>query len=96
MTWSSVKEQSLLIELLLINQDNNGTGADLPSTPAMLAIRMLRQWFPDLLIAADVCLCPYTCHGHCGMYWVVSYYLTALVGQSIKMLKLRSQKCAAA
>lgn len=30
---------------------------------------MLRQWFPDLLIAADVCLCPYTCHGHCGILY---------------------------
>ncbi len=23
--------------------------------------------FPDLLIACDVCLCPYTDHGHCGI-----------------------------
>jgi len=52
-----------------IPKDNNGTGADLPNTPTMMAIRMLRQWFPDLLIAADVCLCPYTCHGHCGVLY---------------------------
>ncbi|KAL3870904.1 hypothetical protein ACJMK2_038969 [Sinanodonta woodiana] len=50
-----------------IPKDNRGTGADLPNSPAMLAIRMLRQWFPNLLIASDVCLCPYTCHGHCGI-----------------------------
>lgn len=50
-----------------IKKDNNGTGADVPNTPALMAIRMLRQWFPQLLIAADVCLCPYTCHGHCGV-----------------------------
>jgi len=63
----------------------------------MLAIRMLRQWFPDLLIAADVCLCPYTCHGHCGMYWVVSYNLAALVGQSKQAAKAKvvSQSAAA-
>ena len=24
--------------------------------------------FPDLLIACDVCLCPYTDHGHCGIF----------------------------
>ncbi|XP_052789582.1 delta-aminolevulinic acid dehydratase-like [Mya arenaria] len=52
-----------------ISKDNNGTGADLPTTPTMMAIKMLRQWFPDLLIAADVCLCPYTCHGHCGILY---------------------------
>lgn len=27
----------------------------------------LRKWFPDLVIACDVCLCPYTSHGHCGI-----------------------------
>ena len=32
-----------------------------------MAIRKLREWFPDLLVACDVCLCPYTCHGHCGV-----------------------------
>lgn len=52
-----------------IPKDNNGTGADLPKTPTVMAIRMLRQWFPNLLIAADVCLCPYTCHGHCGILY---------------------------
>ncbi|KAL4219157.1 hypothetical protein ACF0H5_021739 [Mactra antiquata] len=52
-----------------IPKDNNGTAADLPTTPTMMAIRMLRQWFPSLLIAADVCLCPYTCHGHCGVLY---------------------------
>lgn len=28
---------------------------------------MIRDWFPDLVIACDVCLCPYTNHGHCGI-----------------------------
>lgn len=28
----------------------------------------LREWFPNLLIACDVCLCPYTDHGHCGIF----------------------------
>ena len=25
------------------------------------------ELFPDLLVACDVCLCPYTDHGHCGI-----------------------------
>lgn len=33
----------------------------------MKALPCLRKWFPDLLIACDVCLCPYTDHGHCGI-----------------------------
>ena len=34
--------------------------------PAILAVQKLRQVFPELLLACDVCLCPYTDHGHCG------------------------------
>lgn len=32
------------------------------------ALPLLRQWFPDIVIACDVCLCPYTDHGHCGIF----------------------------
>ncbi len=31
------------------------------------AIRALRKEIPDLYIIADVCLCEYTSHGHCGV-----------------------------
>ena len=31
------------------------------------AIRALKQEVPDLLVWADVCLCEYTSHGHCGV-----------------------------
>lgn len=31
-----------------------------------MAIQALRKLFPSLYIAADVCLCEYTSHGHCG------------------------------
>jgi len=31
------------------------------------AIRKIRTLFPELYIAADVCLCEYTSHGHCGL-----------------------------
>uniref|UniRef100_Q7M315 porphobilinogen synthase (Fragments) n=1 Tax=Bos taurus TaxID=9913 RepID=Q7M315_BOVIN len=34
-------------------------------SPAIEAIRLLRKNFPSLLVACDVCLCPYTSHGHC-------------------------------
>lgn len=27
----------------------------------------LREWFPELTIACDVCLCPYSKSGHCGI-----------------------------
>lgn len=51
----------------LIPQDSRGTPADAPDNPAILAVKKIRELFPDLLVACDVCLCPYTDHGHCGI-----------------------------
>ncbi|KAG9012717.1 Aminolevulinate dehydratase [Tulasnella sp. JGI-2019a] len=48
-------------------KDARGTPADDVSGPVILAIKKLRLLFPDLYIAADVCLCEYTSHGHCGV-----------------------------
>lgn len=48
-------------------KDSLGTYADHDANPVVLALPKLRKWFPDLLIACDVCLCPYTNHGHCGI-----------------------------
>ncbi|KAG6833561.1 Aminolevulinate dehydratase [Tephrocybe sp. NHM501043] len=47
-------------------KDARGTPADDPQGPVILAIKRLRSLYPDLYIAADVCLCEYTDHGHCG------------------------------
>jgi porphobilinogen synthase len=49
-------------------KDENGTNADSQKNPVIRALPILRQKFPDLLIACDVCLCPYTTSGHCGIY----------------------------
>jgi porphobilinogen synthase len=48
-------------------KDALGTAADDPRGPVMASIRLLRQRFPQLYIVADVCLCEYTSHGHCGI-----------------------------
>ncbi len=31
------------------------------------AIREIKEHLPDLAVITDVCLCEYTCHGHCGV-----------------------------
>jgi len=51
---------------LHMTKDSRGSPADDPSTPVILATRLIRKEFPDLIIACDVCLCEYTDHGHCG------------------------------
>ncbi|KAK7083162.1 hypothetical protein SK128_005161 [Halocaridina rubra] len=48
-------------------KDDRGSSADAPDTPVIQAVKILREKFPDLLVACDVCLCAYTSHGHCGI-----------------------------
>lgn len=48
-------------------KDALGTAADDPEGPVIQTIRLLRSKFPSLFIVADVCLCEYTSHGHCGI-----------------------------
>lgn len=48
-------------------KDAVGSGAADPEGPVPLAIRAIKSAVPDLLVWADVCLCEYTDHGHCGL-----------------------------
>ncbi|TLY16615.1 MAG: porphobilinogen synthase, partial [Thaumarchaeota archaeon] len=44
-----------------------GTQAYSPSGVVPKAIHEVKKRFPDLVVMADVCLCEYTSHGHCGV-----------------------------
>ena len=48
-------------------KDERGSGAADPLGPVPDALRRIRQAAPDLVLVADVCLCEYTSHGHCGV-----------------------------
>ena len=48
-------------------KDSHGSQADAVSTPVIQVLPLLRERFPGLLLVVDVCLCPYTDHGHCGI-----------------------------
>lgn len=48
-------------------KDALGTAADDPEGPVIKGIQLIRRHFPQLFIVADVCLCEYTSHGHCGI-----------------------------
>ncbi|MEP7189220.1 MAG: porphobilinogen synthase, partial [Roseiflexaceae bacterium] len=49
------------------HKDANGSAAWDPEGPVPSAIRAIKQRAPDLAVIADVCLCEYTDHGHCGV-----------------------------
>ncbi len=56
--------------LFAVTDDKDGAGStgEDPEAPAHRAIRALRSKFgEDLTVIADVCLCTYTDHGHCGL-----------------------------
>jgi porphobilinogen synthase len=48
-------------------KDAEGTGAWDPEGSVPRAIRAIKARAPELLVIADVCLCEYTAHGHCGL-----------------------------
>ena len=49
-------------------KDATGTRVWDESGPVPRAIRAIRRRQPELAIIADVCLCEYTSHGHCGVF----------------------------
>jgi porphobilinogen synthase len=48
-------------------KDDTGRGAADPQGPVPETLRLLRQAELPLVLIADVCLCEYTRHGHCGV-----------------------------
>jgi porphobilinogen synthase len=49
------------------HKDEMGSGAYHPQGIVQQALRLGKEHFPELLFIADVCLCEYTSHGHCGL-----------------------------
>ena len=48
-------------------KDATGTSGWDPEGPVPAGLRAIRKAAPDLVTMADVCLCEYTDHGHCGV-----------------------------
>jgi porphobilinogen synthase len=48
-------------------KDEDGSGAWDDEGIVQLATRAIKEAHPELLVIADLCLCEYTSHGHCGV-----------------------------
>ena len=48
-------------------KDEVGSQAYHPDGITQRAIRYIKKNYPELIVIADVCLCEYTSHGHCGL-----------------------------
>ena len=57
---------SLLLFGIPDKKDAQGTSAWDPNGPVCTALKAIKDAVPELVLIADVCLCEYTDHGHCG------------------------------
>jgi len=63
---ASVGVPAVILFGLPAEKDPEGSGAHDAQGPVPSALRALRREVPGLTLWADVCLCEYTDHGHCG------------------------------
>jgi porphobilinogen synthase len=58
--------RSLILFGIPDKKDAEGTSAWDPNGPVCTAFKALKDALPEMVLVADVCLCEYTDHGHCG------------------------------
>ena len=59
----------LLFSVSSLPKDEVGSGSIADENPVYEAIRQIKKTFGDkLLVAVDICICPYTSSGHCGVF----------------------------
>lgn len=58
---------AILIFGIPSHKDEKGSGAYDPEGITQRAIRYIKGKEPSLIVIADICLCEYTSHGHCGL-----------------------------
>lgn len=49
------------------HKDETGSGAYDPDGIVQRALRHTKEYYPELYCIADLCMCEYTSHGHCGI-----------------------------
>lgn len=49
------------------HKDETGSEAYNKDGVVQQAIRHIKSLYPEFIVAADICLCEYTSHGHCGL-----------------------------
>ena len=74
------------------HKDEVGSEAYNPEGIVQRAISMTKEYFPDLIVAADICLCEYTSHGHCG----VIHHGRIVNDETLELLSQAAVTCAAA
>ena len=58
---------SVLLFGIPSHKDDFGSEAYNDNGIAQKAIRFIKKNYPEIIVIADICLCEYTSHGHCGL-----------------------------
>lgn len=66
-TIASLGIQAILLFGLPLHKDDHGNTSIDDDGIIQRAIRLIKTTHPQLTVIADVCLCEYTTHGHCGI-----------------------------
>lgn len=64
---AAAKIPAIIIFGIPSHKDEKGSEAYNQNGVTQRAIRHIKSKYPSLLVIADVCLCEYTSHGHCGV-----------------------------
>ncbi len=59
--------EAVLLFGIPVKKDECGSEAYNDNGVTQRAVRRIKEKYPQLLVIADVCLCEYTSHGHCGI-----------------------------
>lgn len=74
------------------HKDAVGSEAYNPEGIVQRAIRMTKESYPEIICIADICLCEYTDHGHCGLIREGK----VLNDETLELLSKAAVSCAAA
>jgi len=77
-------------------KDAEGSGASDPAGVVPRAIAAIKEAVPDLAVLADICLCEYTDHGHCGLLGEVAGRTTVDNDATLPRLAAAAVACARA
>ena len=64
---AAAKIPAIIIFGIPSHKDEKGSEAYNQNGVTQRAVRHIKSKYPSLLVIADVCLCEYTSHGHCGV-----------------------------
>jgi porphobilinogen synthase len=64
---TELRVPAVLLFGIPLHKDAQGSGAWDAAGPVASAIAAIKRQAPDMVVFADVCLCEYTDHGHCGV-----------------------------